>query len=112
MERGEVDTFAAGPARGCQLFYNEVKLGLLTIEEARERSGCDFVAASEEEGGIRLLHVPKPSPLLFVWELGKLILVGVIAVLVFGLGVMPWRKGAAQQDLRESGANWKLPGNG
>lgn len=114
MERGEVDSFVAtGPARGCQIILNEIKLGLMTIEEAQEISSCDFVAVSEEEGGIRL-QVPKPSPLLFVWELGKLILVGVIAVLVFGLGVMPWRKEAAQQGLmnRESGANWKPPGNG
>jgi len=100
IERGEVDSFVAtGPARGCQIIYNEIKLGLMTIEEAQRLSDCDFVAASEEEGGGFRLRVPKPSPLLFVWELGKLILVGVIAVLVFGFGVMPWRKEAAQQDL-------------
>jgi len=110
IERGEVDGFIpAGGGGGCLLLYNQVKLGLLTIEEAQDISDCEFVAIPEEEGGGLRLRVPKPSPFLFVWELGKLILVGMVAVLVFALRVMPWRKEAAQQDLvnRESGAKEK-----
>ena len=77
MESGEaVNVVATGPARACQLAQNAQKMGLASEEEVREI--CS--------------QVSKPSFLLFVWELGKLILIGVIAFLVFGRGVMPWQK--------------------
>ena len=93
MERGEVGSVVAiGPARGCQIAINEFNLGLLSEEELREQCGDLSLVQGEAGEGLIPLRVPKPSFLLFVWELGKLILIGVIAVLVFGRGVMPWKK--------------------
>jgi len=70
------------------IFENQYKMGLLSREETDKL--CGYGAPTVE--GETPSQVPKPSILLFVWELGKLILIGVIAVLVFGRGVMPWKK--------------------
>ena len=70
------------------IFENQYKMGVLSREETDKL--CGFGAPTRE--GETPSQVPKPSFLLFVWELGKLILIGVIAVLVFGRGVMPWKK--------------------
>jgi len=72
------------------IFENQYQMGLLSREETDKL--CGYGAPTVE--GETSSRVPKPSPLLFVWELGKLILIGVIAVLVFGRGVMPWKKEA------------------
>ena len=64
------------------------QLGLLTREETDRL--CGYGTPTRE--GETPSQVPKPSILLFVWELGKLILIGLIAVLVFGRGIMPWQK--------------------
>jgi len=97
-------------ARVC-IFESQYKMGLLSREETDKFCGYKTVVEESEEGEttVRYREVPKPHPLLYVWEVGKLVLLGVIAVLVFALGVMPWRKEAAQQDLKngESGAKEK-----
>ena len=70
------------------IFEAQYELGLLSREETDEL--CGYGVPTRE--GETPSRVPKPSFFLFVWELGKLILIGVIAVLVFGRGVMPWQK--------------------
>lgn len=67
------------------IFENQYKMGVLSRELTDKLCGYDTEVQELEEGEeiIRYKGVPKPNPLLYVWELVKLLAVVVVLVLIF-----------------------------